>query len=104
MSQTFDSESFHQAVLIALRHIPAGKVVAYGQLAAMAGYPGYARRVSKVLGSLHNDSTLAWHRVIRSDGSIAFAIETGMYAEQRQRLASEGVLFKGQKVEKRFFF
>lgn len=104
MSSTFDAENFEQAVKITLAAVPEGKVIAYGQLAALAGYPGYARRVSKVLGGLHEGSALAWYRVIRADGRLAFPIESGMYAKQRSLLAAEGVLFSGSRIEKRFFY
>jgi alkylated DNA nucleotide flippase Atl1 len=39
--------------------------------------------------------TVPWHRVVRADGSC---IER-LYAEQRQRLLSEGVLFVGDRID-----
>lgn len=102
--RTKSANEFSIAVINCLSDIPAGKVIAYGQLAAMAGYPRQARRVAKVLKELPKDTQLAWHRVLRSDGRIAFPIESGHYQLQRSLLTEEGVIFNNNRVIKRHFF
>ncbi|WP_105903464.1 MGMT family protein [Vibrio gangliei] len=62
---------FDQNVYFVLRQIPKGKVISYGAVAAMAGYPGYARHVGKLLSNLPKDSTLPWFRVLNSQGQIS---------------------------------
>jgi methylated-DNA-protein-cysteine methyltransferase-like protein len=42
-----------------------------------------------------DDGSVPWHRVMRSDGRLA----EHLYTEQRQRLLSEGVRFKGDRVD-----
>lgn len=74
----------------AVRAIPAGRVSSYGVLAARAGWPGRARLVARAL-SASDDPDLPWHRVLRSDGRIAFPAGSRGYREQTRRLKAEGV-------------
>jgi methylated-DNA-protein-cysteine methyltransferase-like protein len=70
--------------------IPRGKVSSYGKVAVAAGLPNGARQTVRVLHSLTEKYDLPWHRVIRSDGSIA--LEEGVGRElQMELLRSEGV-------------
>jgi alkylated DNA nucleotide flippase Atl1 len=66
--------------------IPAGSVLAYGDVAAQAGLPGRARVVGRILAEDGHD--LPWHRVLRADGTPAPHLAT----EQLARLRTEGVL------------
>lgn len=61
---------FTQAVLLALKDIPPGQTLTYGQVAKIVGRPKAARAVGQ---ALHNNPLplfLACHRVIGSDGSL----------------------------------
>jgi methylated-DNA-protein-cysteine methyltransferase-like protein len=78
--------------------IPAGKVASYGQIADLAGLPGRARLVGKALQQVPASTVLPWHRVLRSDRSLAFAAGSAQALTQRQLLLAEGVVFKGNKV------
>lgn len=80
-----------EAILTALHQIPAGKVIAYGQLAAAAGLPGAARLVGRVLGELPEDSQLPWHRVVNAQGKISLPPDSPGFIEQERRLRAEGV-------------
>jgi methylated-DNA-protein-cysteine methyltransferase related protein len=75
--------------------IPAGSVLAYGDVAAAAGLPGRARLVGRILAEDGHD--LPWHRVLRSDGTPA----PHLAAEQLARLRTEGVLAKSGRVAMR---
>ena len=86
-------KNIKQAILRRIRAIPRGSVMAYGDVAAAAGFPGRARLVARILSESGGD--LPWHRVLRADGSLA----RHLYAEQRQRLLAEGVRFRGDRVE-----
>ncbi len=81
----------------AIAAIPAGQVAGYGVIAQRAGLPGRARLVARILAT-NDDSTLPWHRVLRSDGRIAFAPDSPQHAEQVQRLRAEGVRVEGGRV------
>ena len=81
----------------AIRAIPAGSVAGYGVVARRAGLPGRARLVARVLSN-NDDPSLPWHRVLRSDGRIAFPVDSDGYAEQTQRLRAEGVTVEAGRV------
>ena len=82
-----------QKILSAIRAIPYGAVHSYGQVAMLAGYPGRARLVARIL-SESGQPDLPWHRVLRASGQIAFPPDSAMFVEQCQRLRAEGVLVK----------
>ena len=84
-------------ILAAVRAIPRGKVAGYGEVAHRAGLPGRARLAARVL-SENTDPKLPWHRVLRSDGRIAFAQGSKGFREQSQRMRSEGVEVSNGRV------
>ena len=74
--------------------IPKGKVSTYGDVARAAGFPGAARQVA---WALHNaPGVIPWHRVVGAGGNIRLPGNAGF--EQRARLESEGVAFRGRRV------
>src|SRR5690606_32708323 len=79
-----------QRILAAVRAIPRGQVAGYGEVARRAGLPGRARWVARLLAG-NDDPALPWHRVLRSDGRIAFAPDSDAWREQARRLRAEGV-------------
>lgn len=85
------------AILSAIRAIPEGEVVAYGQLASRAGLPGRARLVARVLAG-NADPLLPWHRVLRSDGRVALPAGSDAFAEQVRRLRAEGLVVTDGRV------
>ena len=82
------------AIAAAIRRIPRGRVSTYGAVAEAAGYPRCARHVSKVLNLVPG---LPWQRVLGSGGRISLRGEYVM--EQRFLLESEGIRFKGRRVD-----
>jgi len=84
----------HDRILAIVRKIPRGKVCTYGSVARAAGFPGAARQV---VWALHSSHGLPWHRVVGAGGEIKLPGEEGF--EQRFRLQSEGVTFRGSRVE-----
>ncbi|MBP7370154.1 MAG: MGMT family protein [Arenimonas sp.] len=85
-------------IIEAIRKIPFGTVSTYGVVANMAGVPGRARLVAKILSESEVEN-LPWHRVLRSSGQIAFPVDSKMYIEQRNRLRAEGVLVTSGRVK-----
>lgn len=77
--------------------IPAGQVASYGQVADLAGLPGRARLVAKVLKAADASQHLPWHRILRASGHIAIQGQQG--EQQRLRLVSEGVVVEGMRVK-----
>jgi methylated-DNA-protein-cysteine methyltransferase-like protein len=92
--------TMHGWILATIRKIPLGRVSTYGAVARAAGFPAAARQVGRLL---RGSSGLPWHRVVGAGGEIKVP---GHYAmEQRFRLESEAVLFRGRRVDmKRFEF
>jgi methylated-DNA-protein-cysteine methyltransferase-like protein len=84
-------------ILAAIRAIPRGEVAGYGEVARRAGLPGRARLVARLL-SQNDDRDLPWHRVLRSDGRIAFPEGSKGFREQSQRLRAEGVRVEAGRV------
>ena len=84
-------------ILATIRAVPRGEVAGYGEIARRVGLAGRARMVARILSN-NEDGELPWHRIVRSDGSIAFPKDSGQYAEQIQRLGAEGVEVVNGKV------
>jgi methylated-DNA-[protein]-cysteine S-methyltransferase len=59
---------FQRAVLDALRAVPRGEVVAYGELAALAGYPGAARAAGTFCAHNRFPIVVPCHRVVGAAG------------------------------------
>jgi methylated-DNA-protein-cysteine methyltransferase related protein len=76
-------------VLRRVRSVPAGFVTTYGDLC-----PGAPRFAGAVLAECH-EPDIPWQRIVRADGSLAKG------ARQRRLLESEGVPFRGERVEMR---
>ncbi|HEU4978999.1 MAG TPA: MGMT family protein [Solirubrobacteraceae bacterium] len=74
-------------ILERIRAIPPGFVRAYGDVS-----PGAPRHAGAVLRACQ-DPGVPWHRVVRSDGSLAKG------ARQRALLEAEGVPFAGERVD-----
>src|ERR1700745_3474992 len=81
-------------IVAAIRKIPRGKVSTYGAVARAAGYPGAARQV---VAALHRSFDLPWQRVLGAGGEIKLRGDSAI--EQRFRLESEGVAFRGRRVD-----
>ncbi len=92
-----DTRTSAERILAAVRAIPRGQVAGYGEVARRAGLPGRARLVARVLSG-NGDPGLPWHRVLRSDGRIAFPEGSEGYLEQAQRLRGEGVRVEKGRV------
>ena len=73
--------------------IPKGKVASYGQIAKLAGLPGYARYVGYTMKALPAGTKLPWHRVVSAKGSISFKKGTKNYLLQKSLLEKEGIVF-----------
>jgi methylated-DNA-protein-cysteine methyltransferase-like protein len=81
---------FTREVKKVLRAVPRGRVVTYGQVAALAGGEGAARGVAWILHSSAEAAGLPWHRVIGAGGTISLPRGRGFEA-QKKRLLAEGI-------------
>lgn len=84
-----DTAQFRQDVYAIVAAIPHGKVLTYGQVALLAGYPNHSRLVGNLLCKAESSSHLPCHRVVNAQGRPA-----PVWQEQRPLLEAEGVPFK----------
>lgn len=85
---------FRSLVYRLVRRVPRGKVVTYGQVAAILGRPRGARAVGTALGALRGPllELVPWQRVVNAAGRCSR--RDGFGADvQRERLEAEGVRF-----------
>src|SRR5213593_1942552 len=85
---------FYRLVYRVVRRVPRGRVVTYGQVAAILGQPRGARAVGMALGALRGPllDLVPWQRVINSAGRCSH--RDGFWADvQREFLEGEGVRF-----------
>lgn len=94
-----NNQSLRTILYIVLSKIPSGRLVTYGQLAKMAGYPGAARAVGALLKQLPEGTQLPWHRVVAAGGRLSLPVNTHSGDEQRRRLTAEGVLISQDRVK-----
>ena len=99
MTQASVAKPEHVAIRRAIAAIPRGCVASYGEIAMRAGLPRRARLVGRVLRDAGDTASLPWHRVLRADGRIAFAVGSRGYREQRARLIDEGVRVVSGRVD-----
>ena len=86
-----DQADFTEAVIEVIERLEPGEVMAYGEVADEAGYPGAARAVGNLLAVTPD---LPWWRIVTADGRLA----PGHERRQGELLRSEGVLVKDGHV------
>jgi methylated-DNA-protein-cysteine methyltransferase-like protein len=89
-------------IVQAIKSIPRGRVSSYRDVALAAGLPNGARQTVRVLHSLSEKFDLPWHRVIRSNGSVALKGEGREMQIQLLRLEGIDVSQAGWVDMKRF--
>lgn len=91
------NDDFKQRIYAYVAQIPKGRVMTYGQLAALAGSP-YAARI--VGGIAHwGDPDLPWQRVVKKDGSLAEGYPGGTVGHADALKAENVVISEDFKVE-----
>ena len=82
-------DGFHGDCTRALRAVPRGEVVTYGELAALAGYPGAARAAGTFCARTRFAPFVPAHRVVAAGGIGSFGSLGVEY--KRRMLALEDV-------------
>lgn len=93
------SNAHYQAIFKVVNLIPQGRVASYGQVADLAGLPGRARLTGKALGHVPDNMQVNWHRVLRSNGQIAFPKGSEHAALQIGKLQQENVAVFNHRVK-----
>jgi methylated-DNA-protein-cysteine methyltransferase-like protein len=89
-----EDTTFTDAVIAVLDRLQPGEVMAYGEVAAEAGFPGAARAVGNLLRTTPG---LPWWRVVAANGRLV----PGLEADHAARLRSEGVPVTKGRVRNR---
>jgi len=95
--------SFREKVYEILRTVPRGKVVTYGQLAALAGSPGAARAVGMCMKTNPDAPRTPCHRVVASNGKLTGYSAGDGIKTKKQMLIDEGVQFINDRVDLSLF-
>ncbi|MEO8605228.1 MAG: MGMT family protein [bacterium] len=92
---------FARAVYTLVRRVPRGRVVTYGQVAAILGHPRAARAVGTALANLPKAllRIVPWQRVINAGGRISIRGAVHRPDLQRELLEVEGIRFRGGTVD-----
>ncbi|MBL8121343.1 MGMT family protein [Candidatus Saccharibacteria bacterium] len=88
MSTEGTNAGFRERVEAVVAQIPRGRVMTYGQLAALCGNA----RAARVVGGIAHfgDPALPWQRVVNKQGGLAAGYPGGRRAH-KEHLESEGV-------------
>ncbi len=82
------NKQFKTMVYELVAQIPKGRVMTYGQIAALCGRPRAARIVGGV--AHHGPTELPWHRVVKKNGGLAEGYPGGTVGH-KATLESEGI-------------
>lgn len=81
---------FKERVYALVEQIPQGKVMTYGQIAALCGEPRTAWEVGQIAHTGPTD--LPWQRVVNKQGGLAVGWPNGGQAAHRAALESDGIV------------
>ncbi len=95
MSRIMTMAPFSTAVLSVVRRIPPGRVLTYGDVAAMAGRPRAARAVGNIMRGCR-EGTVPCHRVVGAGGTLGGY--GGNLELKRSLLRAEGVVVVGRRI------
>jgi methylated-DNA-protein-cysteine methyltransferase-like protein len=86
---------FRQRVEAIVAQIPRGRVMTYGQLAALCGNA----RAARIVGGIAHfgDPNLPWQRVVNKQGGLAAGYPGGRQGHKAQ-LEAEGVTFNDKNL------
>lgn len=74
-----------------VKKIPRGTVATYGEVAALAGNPRWARVVGYALHANPDPATICCHRIVNREGRVSAAFAFGGQNAQIGLLRAEGV-------------
>ena len=79
---------FNNRVYALVSQIPEGRVMTYGQIAALCGSP----RAARIVGGIahYGPPELPWQRVVKKDGGLAEGYYGGIEGH-KQALEAEGI-------------
>lgn len=91
--------SVFERIYEVVKRIPRGRVATYGQVAAMAGNPRWARVVGYALHANPDPEHIPCFRVVNRNGEVSKAFAFGGENMQIQLLQADGIDVKDGKVD-----
>ncbi len=91
--------SVFERIYEVVKRIPRGRVATYGQVAAMAGNPRWARVVGYALHVNPDPEHIPCFRVVNRNGEVSKAFAFGGENMQIQLLQADGIDVKDGKVD-----
>lgn len=91
--------SVFERIYEVVKRIPRGRVATYGQVAAMAGNPRWARVVGYALHVNPDPEHIPCFRVVNRNGEVSKAFVFGGENMQIQLLQADGIDVKDGKVD-----
>ena len=90
-NQSPSIEELRKTVYEIVSQIPRGKVLTYGAIALLAGYPDHSRLVGRIMRDAP-DGQLPCHRVVSASGRLAphFPTQASLLAAEGVRLSPSG--------------
>ena len=84
--------TFSQQVEVYVKSIPVGRVMTYGQLAALCGRP----RAARIVGGIahYGAQDIPWHSLVNREGGLASGYPGGRRAH-KAHLQAEGIRVYG---------
>lgn len=80
---------FKNRVYAVVGSIPKGRLMTYGQVAALSGAAWAAWEVGQI--AHYGSSELPWHRVVNKQGGLARSYTWGGYEGHKKALMAEGI-------------
>ena len=94
-----DWQRWCEAVWQLVGGVPSGRVLTYGQVAALTGKRRMARRVGQALKRAPDGLQLPWHRIVNAQGRISLPRGSAAAQQQRTLLEDEGVVFERGAID-----
>lgn len=88
---------FREDVYAIVKQIPRGRVMTYGQIAALCGSPRSARIVGQV--AHWGPMDLPWQRVVNKTGGLAGGYTTGGKEAHKRDLEADGIEVNDYRVK-----
>ena len=94
-----EQKNSYQKIYEIVAQIPRGCVATYGQVAALAGNPRWARVVGYALHVNPDPAHIPCHRVVNRQGCLSEAFVFGGVNRQKLLLEEEGVAVEENRVD-----
>ncbi len=91
-----NKRNFRERVEAVVAQIPEGRVMTYGQIAAIVGSPRAARQVGSI--AHFGDPNLPWHRVVNKKGGLASGYPGGRLSH-KEALEAESYKVQGNECQ-----